>query len=86
MSHRSEPPFTVHSSGSTVAWLAGGQGLHALPRLGDVLVTQDTDGLTWQLVPIGCQADGLTDRQKSVLGEKPTFWGFLLIYCNQFLQ
>lgn len=86
MSHRPETSPTVHSSGSTVVWLAGGQVLHALPRLGDMLVTQDTDGLMWQLVPMGCQAVGLTDRQKSALGEKSTFGDFFHIYWNQFSQ
>lgn len=51
-----------------------------------MLVTQDTAGLTWQLVPMGCQADGLTDSQESVLGEKSVFWGLLSIYWNQFSQ
>lgn len=82
MSHRPETSPTVHSKGSTVVWLASGQVLHALPRLWDMLVTQDTDGLTRQLVPMGCQADGLTDMQESVLGEKSTFWGLLCIYWN----
>lgn len=86
MSHRSEPSPTVHSSGSTVVWLAAGQVLLALPRLGEMLVTLDTDGLMWQLVPLGCQADGLTDRQESMLGEKSTFCSVLCIYWNQFSQ
>lgn len=77
MSHRSKTSPTVHSNDSIVVWLASGQVLHALPRLWDMLVTQDTDGLT-----DGCQADGLTDMQESVLGEKSTFWGLLCIYWN----
>lgn len=47
-----------------------------------MLVTQDTDSLAWQLIPMGCQADGLTDRQESVLEKKSTYWGFLACFTG----
>lgn len=42
-----------------------------------MLIAQDTGSLARQLVPIGLQADGLTDRPESVLEEKSTCWGLL---------
>lgn len=49
-------------------WLWAGSLCPA--EAGDTLVTQDTGGLTWQLVTMDSQADGLIDSQESVLGEK----------------
>lgn len=44
-----------------------------------MVITQDAGGLAWQLVPVVLQADGLTDRPKSVLEEKSTCWGLLYV-------